>query len=416
MAASVHLSATPASGLVDEPVAVRLSGAAPGQRLAIRARVDDARRGRWASHAVFEADATGAVDLTTAAPGAGSYTGTDPFGLLWSLAADPARPASAGIAALAEPYTVGLVAEIEGASVARTTAVREFMAPDVVREPVREGGLVGTLFRPATGASRPGVLVLGGSDGGLSEGQAALVASHGFTVLALAYFRAEHLPADLVEIPLEYFETALRWLGRCPAVAGDRLGVVGRSRGGELALLLGATFPDRIAAVVGYVPSGYVHAGIPGAAAPAGPARSTWTAGGKPLAFLPPAATVAAAPAGAVVELAPLFLRALEDRAAREAAEIPVERIRGPVLLLAEQAVARARAHGHRQGVTHLRYAGAGHVFGPVGLPATVSTIVHPLRGLTLARGGTPAGNAAAAADSWPRVLAFLRGALRPGR
>ena len=48
------------------------------------------------------------------------------------------------------------------------------------------------------------------------------------------------------------------------------------------------------------------------------------------------------------------------------------------------------------------------HPIGPVGLPATANTILHPLRGIPMALGGTPAGNAAAA-DSWPRVLQFLR-------
>jgi dienelactone hydrolase len=118
-----------------------------------------------------------------------------------------------------------------------------------------------------------------------------------------------------------------------------------------------------------------------------------------------------------------LFLRGLKDRAAVEAAAIAVEKIRGPVLLLsgeddglwpspvlAELAVARLAAHGRR--ATHRCYPGAGHMFGPVGLPATVNTVVHPLRGRPLALGGTPAGNAAAAADSWPRVVQFLRAAL----
>ena len=51
-------------------------------------------------------------------------------------------------------------------------------------------------------------------------------------------------------------------------------------------------------------------------------------------------------------------------------------------------------------------------MIGPVGLPATANTILHPLRGRAMALGGTPAGNAAAAADSWPRVLQFLRTSL----
>ena len=45
-------------------------------------------------------------------------------------------------------------------------------------------------------------------------------------------------------------------------------------------------------------------------------------------------------------------------------------------------------------------------------LPGTANTILHPLWGLSMALGGTPAGNAAAAADSWPRVLQFLQTSL----
>jgi dienelactone hydrolase len=132
-----------------------------------------------------------------------------------------------------------------------------------------------------------------------------------------------------------------------------------------------------------------------------------------------------APPAEGPIELTPLFLKGLEDRAAVEAAAIPVERIGGPVLLLsgeddrlwpspilADLAVARLAAHRHPHPVAHLRYPGAGHVFGPIGLPATANTIVHPLRGRAMALGGTAAANAAAAADSWPRVLRFLRASL----
>ena len=116
----------------------------------------------------------------------------------------------------------------------------------------------------------------------------------------------------------------------------------------------------------------------------------------------------------------PMFLRSLEDRAAVAAAAIPVERIRGPVLLISGEDdrlwpspvladFAAARLAAHRRPVTHLRYRGAGHMIGPIGLPATIDTIVHPLRGRALSLGGSPAGYAAAAADSWPRVIEFLQ-------
>ena len=422
-----RLLASPTSALVDGAVDVRVTGCRPRAAVTVRARVDDPLRGRWESRAVFEADTAGAVDLASARPITGGYPTADPFGLLWSLERDPASAPLAGFAGPSGVVDVELTMEVDGAATDRARIRRCFIGPGIAREPVRDDGLVGTFFARADGTARPGVLVVGGSDGGLSEGMAALLASHGFAALALAYFRAEHLPPDLTEIALEYFETAIRWLGRQPSAAAGGLGVVGRSRGGELALLLAATFPE-ITAVVGYVPSGVVHAGITASPAAGAAPRSAWTYRGKPLAFVAPpidgrSPGPAAASPEAPLELTPMFLKSLEDRAAVEAAAIAVERIRGPVLLisgeddrlwpspvLAEIAAARLAAHKHA--VTHLRYPGAGHMIGPVGLPATANTILHPLRGRAMALGGTPAGNAAAAADSWPRVLQFLRAGL----
>ncbi len=133
----------------------------------------------------------------------------------------------------------------------------------MVRQPVREGGLVGSLFLPGASAPRAAVLALGGAGGGLSEGAAEAFASEGFAALVLAYFGLEGLPRELVEIPLEYFEGAIAWLKGHPKVEAGRVAVVGNSKGGELALLLGATFPRDVGAVVGYAPSAVVWQGIP---------------------------------------------------------------------------------------------------------------------------------------------------------
>jgi len=45
-----------------------------------------------------------------------------------------------------------------------------------------------------------------GTAGGLVEYRAALLASHGLVVLALAYFNFEDLPDGLQQIHMEYFE------------------------------------------------------------------------------------------------------------------------------------------------------------------------------------------------------------------
>src|SRR5262249_57017321 len=99
------------------------------------------------------------------------------------------------------------------------------VAAGVVRTPVREKGLVGTFFRPAGSGRHPGIVVFGGSGGGLREDPAALLAARGYAALALAYFNYEGVPKELVEIPLEDFGAALGGL------AGGGGGAAGRAGG-----------------------------------------------------------------------------------------------------------------------------------------------------------------------------------------
>ena len=91
-----------------------------------------------------------------------------------------------------------------------------------------------------------------------------LCVSEGFACLALAYWGTADTQTTMVEIPLERIERGLHWLlGRTTIVAGDgRAAVVGASRGGELALLLAATFPNLVGPVVAYTPSSVVWIGI----------------------------------------------------------------------------------------------------------------------------------------------------------
>jgi dienelactone hydrolase len=83
------------------------------------------------------------------------------------------------------------------------------------------------------------VLIIGGSQGGLASTLAAdLLAAHGHPALAIAYFNGPGLPSALVDIPLEYFAGALRWLRRQPQVEPQHVLTLGISFGSEAALLL----------------------------------------------------------------------------------------------------------------------------------------------------------------------------------
>ena len=295
----------------------------------------------------------------------------------------------------------------------------------MVRQPVREGGLVGTLFLPPGSAPRPAVLALGGAGGGLSEGAAETLASEGFAALALAYFGLEGLPRELVGIPLEYFEGAIAWLKRHPMVDAGRVAVVGNSKGGELALLLGATYPGDVRAVVGYAPSAVVWQGIAfDREVYHGGPRSPWALRGEAVPFVPmarPGAPEMIRMAESYLEDRPistrdLYERSLRDEMAVAAASVPVEKIEGPVMLisgtddglwpstrLSEMAIERLEAHDRPFPREHLRYEGAGHMIAPRGYrPAASWTRRFEL-------GGTPHANEFANTDSWPKVLDFLR-------
>jgi len=420
----IEIHVDPARSMVDEPLGVRVTGLESEQRVTLRAsQTDDAAR-TWRAHATFVAGGHGQVDLSAQAPVTGTYTGADAMGLIWSMALAADEP-NQGPFFRREPtpLPIEFVAEVNDKSVAHTTVERLYVADGVERLPVREDGLVGTLFVPPGARPHPVVITLSGSGGGLSEASAALYASHGYAGFALAYFNYPDLPPDLIEIPLEYFETAIHWLQRQPGVDGDRIAVSGTSRGGELVLLLGATFPA-IKAVIAYVPSGIVHGGI-GRSGVRG-ARPAWTFRGEAVPYMQPrparlSAEPPPTPEGEPIPLAPRFLRGLEDEEAAVRAEIPVERINGPVLLIsgqddamwpstrmAEIARRRLEAHHFRHPYRHLAYAGAGHMIGTPYLPTTVLASRHPLTGELFAYGGTPKAYAAAREDSWREILKLL--------
>jgi dienelactone hydrolase len=430
VASAVRFDVEPRRSLVDEPLSIRVSGLRPGTPVSMRASQSDDSGRTWSAHAEFVADADGQVEVASQAPISGTYDGVEPMGVIWSMGLPADEPnQSPFFRKRATPLPLEFTAEVDGEVAARAIVERLYVADDVERIPVRAEGLVGTLFVPAGPGPHPVVISLSGSGGGLNEGGAALYASHGYAGFALAYFNAEDLPEDLIEIPLEYFETAIAWLQRQPRLDGERIGVSGTSRGGELALLLGATFPA-IKAVIAYVPSGVVHGGISRGGQRG--ARPAWTFRGQAVPYLQPrpeklSPEDAPPPKGQPIPLTPRFLRNLEDQEAVDAAEIAVERINGPVLLisgkddamwpsvrLAEIARRRLERHNFEHPYQHLAYDGAGHMIGTPYTPSTILASRHPLTGELFAYGGTAKAYAAAREDSWREVLRMLQRTFSP--
>ena len=311
----------------------------------------------------------------------------------------------------------GILRALAGALLMLTmaNAVRgQSPVPSPSKTAVAANGLVANFYQPAESRGPlPALIVLGGSGGGLDERtawEATALAEHGYVVLHLAYIvgpglpTSAHLPTAIHLFPLEYFKTAIDWLGTHPAVDPNRIGVVGTSIGGMVALLAAAHYPD-LRVVVAAVPSSVVWSTF-------GSSRtSMFSRAGQPLPYLPYGL-------GRGSGVHNLYDDGLNALAQHPDAIIPVEKINGPVMVIcgkldslwpscrmSAQVVARLEANNVKHAFQILEYSDAGHsVFGPP---------VAPENPAFAALGGA-AGNAARI-DSWPKAVTFIDAALKPG-
>jgi acetyl esterase/lipase len=401
-----------------DPIRVRVEGLPPGATAAITATSNGA-----VSEARFTVAADGAVDLARDAPLPGSsWAGADPDGFVWSMVPPAEPPAELDL-------TIRVTARVDGAEVAAGALRRRYVNDGVASEAIADGTRVGVLALPPGDGPFPGVLVFGGSEGGSGGGafRAYTLAQLGYAAFGVAYFaEGPTLPRALLNVPLEILEDDLAFLAAHPRVDASRLAVMGGSRGGELALLLGQYLPD-VRAVVANVPSGYVWGGFGEA--------SSWTWRDAPLPFVP------AGGGRPVLELDDegrkhvRHRRTFEEDIARaapevlDAATIRAEGVQGPVLLvagdddqlwpscpLAEVAMDRLVASGHaaRYGDELHCFPDAGHA---ISLPgwSTLGSVEswNDFANEFTVLGGTPAGNARAGRLADTALRGFLERALR---
>ena len=411
----------------DEVVEISVTGLEPWARVTLRltTTIDGIDFVSWAD---FFADAAGRVDIASQAPVAGSYRATDAMGLFWSMMPEatdlgPMAGPRPDPWELQPPQAYELTALVDGHEVASASLKRVVVAEEVTARRIHEGRLRGVLFLPPGDGPHSALLALTGSGGGYPSEIAAALAGRGFAVLALAYFNAPDLPDHLVNIPLEYFEEGLQRLAARPEVDAERLGVIGGSRGGELALLLGSRFPQ-IRAVVAKVPS---HVVWPGCCSEEALRQPGWTWGGEPLTAMPlPEITSRAKDYWPEIrdDWLGFYWLALGNAEAEEKAAIPVEKINGPVLMItggddrcwpatymADRVMERLQANDFPHPCVHLRYDNSGHAAGgsPYWPAIRFVNPVHPLLGEPIALGGTVESVAHSSVDSWKKTLEFLR-------
>lgn len=384
----------------DEATAIRLTGV-DAETVTLVAGVRW-RGDRFVSRTTFALPESGVVDTAEHAPIEGPYDGAEPTGWLW--AATPTEADDSGIGDGAET-AVRFGAHVDGERRATAEQRRSITDPAVERREVDTGAVAGELFLPTDDGPHPGVVVLHGSGGRPPLGVAGLLAAEGYAAFALRWLDHPATPTDsLTAVPLSHVDRAAAFLREQPTVGANEVGVWGISKGGELALQLGARrdWPAAVVAVSGSAVA------MPGR----DPGSSSWADDGEPVPFLsPPEDPPEDAPTTPRDRIAFMLDAASDGELAR--ATVPLDGDAPPTLLLSGEsdavwpagrlcapAVERLDAAGVR--VERRVFPDAGHTLLPPHHPTTPNT------------GGTARGNRRGAVEGWRATRSFLAAELGP--
>lgn len=202
---------------------------------------------------------------------------------------------------------------------------------DTVTLPENYGEVEAKLFLNE-GSNQPLVVGLGGADGGNGwagphgEKQRKLLNYNGYAFLSIAYFGTENTPKNLDRIAIEGVHKAVLEAAKNPRINENCISVMGVSRGGELALLLGSYYQE-YKSVVGIVPGSSVFAAVNNAMTTPGFSHNR-----KSLPFVPVPWSVT--PDLLTGNLRGAFEKMMQDTESMEAAAIKVENISGSILLI----------------------------------------------------------------------------------
>ncbi len=421
--AAAGATADPAFEGFETPI---LNGEAPGIQITgldpeASVRVTAERTSPWRpdqiyrAEAVFRADDAGRIDPARQAPLSGSWSGVDPFGLLWSAErVDDAASVSTN------PLIVRLHADLDMDGEADLEARLDMTGGlSEVEEIAVSPALPGAFFlRPAGEGPFPAVITLGGSEGGDSGARSlgANLAARGYAVLGLPYYspawygqtqQFPGLPAAFADIPLDKAELARDWLVARDDVRADAIAIYGVSKGAEFALAAASRI-DGFAAVAAIVPSDVIWEGWGAGTTPGEVSSFSWR--GEPLEFVPYEGMSEAIAAIARGERRSIRPPHDDGRAANPGrvapARIAVEAIDEPVFLLGGMVDAVWASGPMAANIVQARDAA-----GLTTLALIYEDAGHGLSGPPTTPSG--AAEAAAKADAFPQLMAFFDRHLR---
>lgn len=420
----MKLHIEPRVALADEKINICVSDLPPFGKVKISCSMclPWAKSVAFESFAWFTADSTGTIDLSKQKPNSGTYEFIDPMGLIVSMKSQDPKAMEKIVQniSVSESLFIDFLAEC-GQQQASAKVERVFKTPEIKSRRITDGFL-GELFYSDNPGNRT-IMWLGGSGSGLGVNSpiAAVLASHGFNVLSLPFFGEQGLPAQLSEIPLEYFEGVFAWLAKSPITSGKEVWILGMSKGAELALILASRYPF-ITRVAVFAPHAYCFQGL------AFKNVSSWTYEGQSLPFiqLKNRWVFASMIRGFIKNLPFRFTetyeKGLQAAPNKEAARIKIENAHADLLLFTSrecgmwntydgcvEIMDMLRKYNYQYKYDLIVYDHAGEpYYVPYVFPAGETTMKMAPR-LVLSIGGSLEGNVYALTDSWEKAVEFFK-------
>jgi dienelactone hydrolase len=373
------------------------------------------------SFACFKTDSKGQIQLNKNEPILATYSGIDSLGIFWSMTKptymDEELPFEVKNL---KSNTIYFQLEVDEKIISKDELQLIIQTPDIYFEEIRNKDMVANFYYPKNKQNLPFIIMLGGAEGGISgvDDFAKIISSHGYAVLALGYFGMENLPKNLERIPVEYFFNSIDWAKEKPFIDTTKIVIVGGSAGGEAALLVASKRRD-IKGVIAISPSNVIWQ-----AKANGPSsiKSAWTLNGRELPYLKCSFSLSfinkVISKSKQIELSELFKTIYtEEKSKIEPTIIKVEKINGPILLVAGKEDKRWPSYYMCQMMKNrldslkfehqiecLNYDNAGH---NICSPDLMPTIDYKYQQFAL--GGKDSENSAAQIDAWNKMISFLQ-------
>lgn len=236
----------------------------------------------------------------------------------------------------------------------------------------KQHGIVEPILYVGDSEKQPLIVAFGGGGGGNDwsrkylKGKRDSLIQKGYAVLAIGYFSSEGTPKNLDRISLDAIHDTILSVAKHPKIDRSKIILLGGSKGGELVLNLASRF-DEIKGVIAMSTSNVSFPALTWSAN-----TSSWTYKNQEVAYVPATMeTISPALKGDLYSAHSIMLK---NKEAAKKAEIEVEKINGPVLLISgknddqwpasemsDQIISRLQQNNFKHFYSHIKLDG-GHI------------------------------------------------------